>query len=628
YYVTFKILINKKVDEAMQVQEQVLSDYLNLRIKKSLSEVHSLAENSKIKEVYISLKKEVGDLSKVTEGNKEIFIKYGRMLRVEADPIIEGIQKETGEKLHIHFHLPGPRSFVRMAKKSGEDIKLDDLSSFRFSVAQAQREKKVVTGIEPGRDGIILRAIAPIVVSGEVLGSVEAGENLNELMQNYVKGREDQIRYIIFVKKDLEKIMDFYLKEGKGKLLGDWILVGKSNNLGEDVAKKVMTNQKKEDIEISGVHYHKIPIKTYTGEEIGYIALGYDVSKFTSLIKWLFLGLIGMSLVYILLFLFVVNRGIKGCLVNLMLTTRALEDLAKGKGDLSFRLDVRSEDEIGMLSKHFNAFMDSMGNIIKGIMEKTKALFSESEKLKGEMDTLNEKGVDFKERADFISLSSSELLSAMEDIARSMQELSSAINEISKRALESSSVVKETVGTVNAAKEKVELLQKASQEINEVVNLINSIAEQTNLLALNASIEAARAGEAGKGFAVVANEVKELARQTQGATSSIAEKIRFLQESSNEVSSGVESIVEQIAKVEESANAIASAVEEQTIVVNSVSEHIMTTKDKIMINEDQANVIKNAAEEIVSIAERLRELSIRMTDEAKAIEELISQFKL
>ncbi|MFN3407337.1 MAG: methyl-accepting chemotaxis protein, partial [Caldimicrobium sp.] len=232
------------------------------------------------------------------------------------------------------------------------------------------------------------------------------------------------------------------------------------------------------------------------------------------------------------------------------------------------------------------------------------------------------------ERADLISLSSSELLSAMEDIARSMQELSSAINEISKRAIESSSVIGESVGTIKTAKEKVEYLQKASQEINEVVNLINSFGEQANLLALNASIEAARAGDAGKGFAVIANEVKELARQTQEMTSSIAEKIRLLQESSSEVSSGVESIVELIAKVEESTNAIASVVEEQTIVVNSVSEHITITKDKIMINEDQANVIKNAAEEIVFIAERLREFSIRITNEVKAIEELISQFKV
>lgn len=628
FYVTFKILLHKIVDETLQGQMQFLSDYLNFQTNKSLSEVQILAEDSKVKEVYANLKKEVGDLHTVTEGNKEIFIKYGKMLRAEVDPMLTGIEKQTGKKVHIHFHLPGPRSFVRMSKKPGEDIKLDDLSGFRFAVATAQKEKKVVTGIEPGRDGVILRAIIPIVVSGEVLGSVEAGENLSDLLQDYAKGKKDQVKYVIFVKKDLEKVMDNYLKEGKGKVVGNWILVGKSNNMEENVVADVLKTTKMEDIEVGSLHFHKMPIKSYTGEEIGYIALGYDFSKFSYLIRWIFIGLIAFFILFVAIFLFVVNSGIKGSLKNLMLTTKALEDLAKGKGDLSFRLDVRSYDEVGMLSSHFNAFMDSMSNIIKGIIEKTKYLFGEAERLKREMETLNEKGTEFKERADFISLSSAEILSAMEDIARSMHELSSAIQEISKRALESSSIVKETVGTVNSAKDKVELLQKASQEINEVVNLINSIAEQTNLLALNASIEAARAGEAGKGFAVVANEVKELARQTQVATSSIAEKIRFLQESSSEVSRGVESIVELIGKVEESAAAIASAVEEQTIVVNSVSEHVVSTKDKIMINEDQANAIKNEAEEIVSIAKRLSELNKRISDEVKAIEELINQFKV
>ncbi|MFN4196563.1 MAG: methyl-accepting chemotaxis protein [Caldimicrobium sp.] len=628
YFVCFKILIDKKVDESLQVQGQYLKDYLNLKVKKSLSEVHLLAENFKVKEVYATLKKEVGDLSKVTERNKELFIKYGRMLREVVDPIIERIQKQTGDFLYIHFHLPGPCSFIRINKKPGEDIMLDDLSSFRFSVVQAQKEKKVVIGIEPGRDGIILRAIAPIVISGEVLGSVEAGESLNDLMQDYVKGKEDQIRYIILVKKNLEKIMDFNLKERKGKSLGDWIMVGKSNNLGEDIENEVLKNFQKETIGISSLYFRKMPIKSFSGEEIGYVVLGTDLSRFISLMMWLFLGLILFSFVLTILFFFIINSGVKGCLSNLILTARAIENLAKGKEDLNFRLDVRTEDEIGTLSKHFNAFMDSITTLINGIMEKTKAIFSESEKLKDETDTLNEKGVDFKERADYIYLSLSELLSAMEDIARSMQELSSAINEISKCALESSSIIRESVETINTAKVKIEYLQKASQEINEVINLINNFWEQANILALNASIEAARAGEAGKGFAVIANEVKELARQTQEMTSSIAEKIRLLQESSSEVSSGVESIVELIAKVEESTSVIASAVEDQTIVINSVSEHIMATKNKIMDNEDQANVIKNTAEEIVFIAERLKELSIRITNEAKAIEELNSQFKV
>ncbi|MED5357305.1 MAG: methyl-accepting chemotaxis protein, partial [Pseudomonadota bacterium] len=86
------------------------------------------------------------------------------------------------------------------------------------------------------------------------------------------------------------------------------------------------------------------------------------------------------------------------------------------------------------------------------------------------------------------------------------------------------------VHEVNDAATRIETLQMASQEIGSVVQLINDIAGQTNLLALNATIEAARAGDAGKGFAVVAAEVKNLAAQTENATSKISEQIRNVQE--------------------------------------------------------------------------------------------------
>jgi len=89
-----------------------------------------------------------------------------------------------------------------------------------------------------------------------------------------------------------------------------------------------------------------------------------------------------------------------------------------------------------------------------------------------------------------------------------------AIAEIAQRAQESTSIVKNTIQKVNLSKENVEVLNKACNEIEEVVTFITTIAEQTNLLALNASIEAAHAGKAGKGFAAVANEVKELAKRT------------------------------------------------------------------------------------------------------------------
>lgn len=628
-YFSLKWVYNKEIRNTLKADKISLTESIKLQGDSNYKEALLLAENQEVKKIYHSLKSEVGDLTKVTEENKKVFEKYGRMLRETSEPLIKAIESDSGVRPKIHLHLPGPRSFVRTFRKVGEDVKLDDLSGFRFAIVSAQKEKKPVLGLEPGREGLVYRTIVPIVVSGELLGSVESGQDLGAYVNNFLKERKALTHFAIILKKDLEKIMDFYIKDGKAKLLGEVILYAQSKDFDPKLLNEVIEHAKKDEIfEHGSLYFVRVPIKSFKGEDIGYIVLGRDVSAILNLFRGISAALV---LIFVLLTLFYyafLNRSLKGCASNLLSTAQAMEELASGKGDLTFRLEVKSEDEVGVLSKHFNQFMETLSEIMRSFVEKIKVLFSGAEKLEGEVKTLEEASHEFKEKAEFISISSTEILSSMEEVSKSLQELSSAITEISQRAQDSSAVVRETVSTVESTKGKVEFLKEASSEIDEVVNLINNIAEQTNLLALNASIEAARAGEAGKGFAVVANEVKELARQTQEATKTIAEKIRSLQDSSSEVSAGVEDVVNLIKKVEDASTAIASAVEEQTIVVSSVSEHILGVKDKVMINEEQANYIRKTVENLVSLAGRLREISSQVKGVAQEIKEITSQFKI
>lgn len=628
-YFSLMWVYNKEIRNTLEADKISLTESIKLQGDSNFKEALLLAENQEVKKIYLSLKGEVGDLTKVTEENKKIFEKYGRMLRETSESLIKAIERDSGVRPKIHLHLPGPRSFVRTFRKVGEDVKLDDLSGFRFAIATAQKDKKPVLGLEPGREGLVYRTIVPIVVSGELLGSVESGQDLGAYVNNFLKERKALTHFAIILKKDLEKIMDFYIKDGKAKLLGEVILYAQSKDFDPKLLNEVIEHAKKDEIfEHGSLYFVRVPIKSFKGEDIGYIVLGRDVSAILNLFRGISAALV---LIFVLLTLFYyafLNRSLKGCASNLLSTAQAMEELASGKGDLTFRLEVKSEDEVGVLSKHFNQFMETLSEIMRSFVEKIKVLFSGAEKLEGEVKTLEEASHEFKEKAEFISISSTEILSSMEEVSKSLQELSSAITEISQRAQDSSAVVRETVSTVESTKGKVEFLKEASSEIDEVVNLINNIAEQTNLLALNASIEAARAGEAGKGFAVVANEVKELARQTQEATKTIAEKIRSLQDSSSEVSAGVEDVVNLIKKVEDASTAIASAVEEQTIVVSSVSEHILGVKDKVMINEEQANYIRKTVENLVSLAGRLREISSQVKGVAQEIKEITSQFKI
>ncbi len=149
------------------------------------------------------------------------------------------------------------------------------------------------------------------------------------------------------------------------------------------------------------------------------------------------------------------------------------------------------------------------------------------------------------------------------NIASAIEQLSANINDISGGAASASGLAREVVQRVETTNEKGAALHQNSEEIGNIVKLIEGIAEQTNLLALNATIEAARAGESGKGFAVVAGEVKELARETSRATSTITQKVSAIQSASGQLLEDLENVRLVIAHIDDSQGAISGAVLQQ-----------------------------------------------------------------
>lgn len=214
-----------------------------------------------------------------------------------------------------------------------------------------------------------------------------------------------------------------------------------------------------------------------------------------------------------------------------------LQEIAEGNGDLSIRLNSTAKDEIGVVSKLFDRFIEKLARTMKQINQSSISLEEVSIKAVEIMNE-NERVIDQQtQETDLVANAISEMSIATEEIAQNTSKASNLaeavkgnVDQGKKMADSTQTIITDMAKEVAATSQDLELLAKETENIGAVLDTIRGIAEQTNLLALNAAIEAARAGETGRGFAVVADEVRSLAQRTQEATVDIQSLIEKLQE--------------------------------------------------------------------------------------------------
>ncbi len=234
-------------------------------------------------------------------------------------------------------------------------------------------------------------------------------------------------------------------------------------------------------------------------------------------------------------------------------------------------------------------FEQTMSEMMRDINKQTDSLEHIAETLVEKSDSSGGRSLKVAEA----SLGTSDKVEA---VAVSGTELSDTIREVSERIAETTATMQAVVREVDDAASRISSLQEASQEIGNVVQLINDIAGQTNLLALNATIEAARAGEAGKGFAVVAAEVKNLSTQTEKATSQISQEIQSIQDQTGSAVDSIRSIENSIRDADQVVSAIAAAVEEQSAAADQISQNMgAISEEATTVTEEIAYVCQASA---------------------------------
>lgn len=214
----------------------------------------------------------------------------------------------------------------------------------------------------------------------------------------------------------------------------------------------------------------------------------------------------------------------------------AMTEIASGEGDLSQRIDVKTQDEIGNLADAFNQFVSKIQMTVAQVIESSNTLRNEMANLSSLTTTIANSTVSQQKDSEAVAAAVHEMQVTSRNVSDSANEAAVASQTANDELTNTNVILDQTVSSIRSLASEIEsashvinTLDHDVSNIASVLDVIRGIAEQTNLLALNAAIEAARAGEQGRGFAVVADEVRSLASRTQQSTGEIQTMIEKLQ---------------------------------------------------------------------------------------------------
>lgn len=417
--------------------------------------------------------------------------------------------------------------------------------------------------------------------------------------------------------KIFEELFDLVNVKDQGYYTYDWVKNGGTEEIEKIIYFRVIPEL--DFILVTGVYADSID------------GLYESEVKFLSTLFLGLIALIGISL-------FLIGKSITRPLNETIL---ALKEISEGDGDLTKRFDVKGNDEIAKLQTSFNNFSEDMLQKIKVFTPVIDQLSQANKNLNEKSEVILSSSTEQNLEVTAVATAMTEILATTSEVSKNVTEVADSVVAIDQELVNANTQAEQSYEStekldlsLTTSVEEVKGLVQNTEDVTEVINVINGIAEQTNLLALNAAIEAARAGEQGRGFAVVADEVRKLASQTQDSVKSIESVINGMKDKVEQVSQNIEDTKEYSRTSKESVAQTLNAVNEiknKNTVVNDMCQQIavateqqISTTEEININIDK---ISNSANEIEAETKSISEDMENLSNVNIEVENFASSFK-
>jgi methyl-accepting chemotaxis protein len=615
-------LISESVDKRLEAEAKQIVSRINSESQRALS-----------------LARLVGSMPDVTEA-----FAAGDRARIQAlvGPTFAPMKQQGVEQ--FQFHIPPAISFLRVhdPKKFG-----DDLSGFRKTVVQVNRDRNPVLGLESGVAGVGIRGVAPLMHAGQHIGSVEFGLNFGQAFANE-HSQLTGARIAIFLTKKGELVRHASSFPAAFRFLPDDL---KAAHAGNRLKSDVVVDDKAFTLALQ-------PLSDYSGETIGVLAVAMDRTDLDAI--WSrSAAVFGTASVLMLLLGATIAWWLQRDLGQpLHAMTDRMTRLAAGHTDVDVRTTSRI-DEVRAIADAVEVFKDALiakeaadkaaaadatakmrrsqrldeltrrfettvSTLAHGLSTAASQMEATAQTMTASADQSNQQSISAADAAEQTSTN-------VQAVAIATEELSTSIREIAKQVAQSSGIAGRAAEDACRTDTIVQALAAGAEKIGNVIGLINTIASQTNLLALNATIEAARAGDAGRGFAVVASEVKELANQTTKATEEIAGQVAQIQEDTRHAVLAIQGIAATISEMNAIAAGVATAMEEQGAATSGIARNVQQAAQGTQVVTGNILDVKRGAGETGAAAAQVlsaaRELARHSHELGREVDNFLSGVK-